>query len=105
MNFKKFPSVIRHNYRFKRFEYNPRYYDEEKEKLEKRKRMIHAEVEHEEKMKDDAYVERHARMRIKMEDTWRNRRSTETRKSNIRIVIIIAILVAVLFAVKVKLGI
>jgi hypothetical protein len=105
MNFKKFPSFIRHNYQFKRFEYNPRFYDEEKDNLEKRKRMIRADVAHEKNMKDDAYVERHARMRIKMEDTWRNRRSTETRKSNIRIVVIIAILVAVLYAVKIKLGI
>jgi hypothetical protein len=105
MNFKKIPSIIRHNYRFKRFEYKPRYYDEEKEKLERRKRMIRAEVEHENNLKDDAYLERHARMQINMEDTWRNRRSTETRKSNIRIVIIIAILVAILYAVKIKLGI
>ena len=105
MKFKRFPSIIRHNYQFKRFDYTPRYYDEEKETLEKRKRMIRAEVEQEKKMKDDAFLERHARMRIKMEETWRNRRSTETRKSNFRIVIIIAILVAVLYAIKIKLGI
>jgi Flp pilus assembly protein TadB len=105
MNFKKFPSIIRHNYQFKRFEFKPRYYDEEKENLEKRKRMIRAEMDHEENMKDDAYLERHKQMREKMEDTWRNRRSSETRKSNIRIVIIIAILVAILYVVKIKLGI
>lgn len=101
----KLPSILRHNYRFKRFDFKPRYYDEEKERLERRKRSIESEVEREQRQKDDQSLERQARMRINMEDTWRNRRSNETRKSNIRIVIIIAILVAVLYAVKTKLGI
>ena len=101
----KLPSILRHNYKFKRFEFKPRYYDEEKERLERRKRSIKSEVEREQKQKDDPSIERHARMRISMEDTWRNRRSRETRKSNIRVAIIVAILVGIILIIKQKLGI
>ena len=101
----KFPSILRHNYRFKRFEFKPRYYDEEKERLERRKRSIQSEVDREQRQKDDPSLERHARMRISMEDTWRNRRSRETRKSNIRVAIIVAILVGIILIIKQKLGI
>ena len=101
----RLPSILRHNYRFKRFDFKPRYYNEENERLERRKRSIESEVDREKMRKNDSSLERHARMRIGMEDTWRNRRSRETKKSNIRIVIIIAILVAVLYVVKTKLGI
>jgi len=101
----RLPSILRHNYRFKRFEFAPRYYDEEKENLERRKRSIRSEVEREMKEEEDSTIERHARMRIKMEDTWRNRRAIETRKSNIRVAIIVAILVAVILVIKQNLGI
>jgi len=100
----KLPSILRHNYKFKRFEFKPRYYNEEKERLERRKRSIQSEVEREQKHKDDPSLERHARMRISMEDTWRNRRSRETRKSNIRVAIIVAILVGIILIIKQKLG-
>jgi len=101
----KFPSLIRQNYYFKRFEFTPRYYNEEKEKLELRKREIKLEVESEKKIKDDPTIERHARMRIGMETSWQNRRSREVKKSNIRIAVILAIIVAILFIIKNKLGI
>ena len=61
-------------------------------------------LEREKKQKDDPSLERHARMRISMEDTWRNRRSRETRKSNIRVAIIVAILVGIILIIKQKLG-
>ncbi len=101
----KLPSILRHNYKFKRFEFKPRYYDEEKEKLERRKRSIKSEADREQRHKDDPSLERHARMRISMEDTWRNRRSRETRKSNIRVAIIVAILVGIILIIKQNLGI
>jgi hypothetical protein len=101
----KLPSIIKHNYSFKRFAFKPRYYDEEKERLERRKRSIQSEVDREQRQKDDPTVERHARMRISMEDTWRNRRARETRKSNIRVAIIVAILVGIILIIKQKLGI
>jgi len=101
----KLPSFLGHNYRFKRFGFTPRYYNEEKERLEKRKRSIESEVDREQRQKDDPSLERHARMRINMEDTWRNRRSREMRKSNIRVAIIVAILVGIILIIKQKLGI
>lgn len=99
----RLPSMIRQQYRFKSFDFKPRYYDEEKEKLDRRKRLIKSEVKREES--DDQTVERHARMRINIEDNWANRRSRETRKSNIRIAIILAIIVSILLVVKQKMGI
>ena len=101
----KLPSILKHNYKFKHFEFKPRYYDEEKERLERRKRSIQSEVDREQRAKDDPSLERHARMRINMEDTWRNRRSRETRNSNIRVAIIVAILVGIILIIKQKLGI
>ena len=101
----KLPSIIKHSYGFKRFEFKPRYYDEEKERLERRKRSIQSEVDREQKQKYNPAIERHARMRISMEDTWRNRRARETRKSNIRVAIIVAILVGIILIIKQKLGI
>ncbi len=96
----KIPSFIKSKYQFKRFSFQPRYYDEEKEKLNSRKKRI----ENDEGLNSDE-IERRARMKMSMEETWRSRRSSENRKSNIRIAIIVAILVAIIFAIKQKLGI
>lgn len=99
----KIPSFIKSMYQFKRFSFQPRYYNAEKENLEIRKTRIEKEVNND-ALSDDR-IERHARMKFKMEDSWKNRRSIEYRKSNIRIMIIIAILVLILYVIKQKLGI
>lgn len=101
----KIPSFIKTRYRFKRFDFNPRYYDEEKEKLKLRKKIIENELKGSDESSSKDNIERHARMRMSMEDTWRSRRSSESRKSNFRIAIIVAILVAILLVIKQKLGI
>ena len=103
MDAPKIPSFIKTKYQFKRFSFQPRYYNAEKEQLEIRKKSIEAEMLENGKLSDSS-IERAARMRINMQDNWRNRRSKEYKKSNIRIVIIVAILVAVLYAVKQYLG-
>lgn len=99
----KIPSFIKTKYQFKRFSFQPRYYDSEKERLEIRKKSIEAEIIDAENLSSSS-IERAARMKISMQDSWRNRRSKEYKKSNIRIVIIIAILVAILYATKQYLG-
>jgi len=101
----KIPSFIKTRYRFKRFDFHPRYYDEEKEKLKLRKKIIENDLKGSDEVSSKDGIERHARMRMSMEDTWRSRRSSESRKSNFRIAIIVAILVAILLVIKQKLGI
>lgn len=99
----KIPQFIKTKHHFKRFSFQPRHYDSEKEHLEIRKRSIEAEMSEKGKLSDSS-TDRAARMKINMQDSWRNRRSTEYKKSNIRIVLIVAILVIVLYVIKQKLG-
>ena len=99
----KIPSFIKTKYSFKRFSFQPRYYDAEKERLEIRKKSIESEFSDKNKPNDSS-IEREARMRISMQDSWRNRRSKEYKKSNLRIVLIVAILVLVLYVIKQNLG-
>jgi hypothetical protein len=101
----KIPSFIKTKYQFKRFSFQPRYYDEEKEKLKLRKQHIESEIKGSSKIVNDNTIERHARMKLRMEDTWRSKRDSENRKSNFRIAIIVAILVAILLIIKQKLGV
>ena len=101
----KIPSFIKNKYQFKRFSFQPRYYDAEKEKLEIRKKGIEKELKLNDEALSNSEVERRARMKLSMQDSWRNRRSKEYRKSNIRIVVIVAILVMILYVIKQKLGI
>lgn len=105
MDAPKIPSFIKTKYQFKRFSFQPRYFDEEKEKLNLRKKSIENELKGSDEDSSSNAIERHARMKMSMEDTWRSRRSTENRKSNFRIAIIVAILVAIIFVIKQKLGI
>ena len=100
----KIPSFIKTKHQFKRFSFQPRYYDAEKERLEVRKKNIEKEFESKNNSIGQSELERRARMKMQMDDIWRNRRSSDTRKSNFRIVLIVAILVAIVYAIKIKLG-
>lgn len=100
----RIPSFIKTKYRFKRFSFQPRYYDAEKERLEIRKKAIRAELEENNELISTSSAERRARMKIQMQDSWRNRRGKEYRKSNLRIAFIIGILVIVLYVIKQNLG-
>lgn len=99
----KIPSFIKSKYQFKRFGFQPRYYNAEKERLEIRKKSIESEMSDNEQQSGSS-IERAARMKISMQDSWRNRRTREYRKSNFRIAIIVAILVIVLYVIKQNLG-
>jgi hypothetical protein len=100
----KIPSFIKTKYRFKRFSFQPRYYDADKERLEMRKKSIEAEVIGDGNHLSPDSIERRARMKMTMQESWRNRRSKEYRKSNLRIAFIVGILVILLYIIKQNLG-
>ena len=74
----------------KRYNYIPRFYDEQKEELEKRKRVIDAELRREGKegLEDDIYI---PNIKGKMKSHMKAARK-QKRNSNLRMVIILAFL-------------
>jgi hypothetical protein len=100
----KIPSFIKTKYQFKRFDFPTRYYNAEKERLNIRKKMIESELKINDELSDSNSIERGERMKMSMQDNWRNRRSSEYRKSNIRIALIVGIIVVVLYIIKQNLG-
>ena len=77
-----------HTPRAKEFGYKPRYYDERKDELEKRKRAIDKELAFEKKMGKEAYVSNiRGQMRGYMREAKRQKK-----KSNVRLAIILSIL-------------
>jgi hypothetical protein len=76
--------------RGKKYNYIPRYYDEQKEELEKRKRVIDAELKREGKegLEDDIYI---PNIKGKMRSHMKAARK-QKRNSNIRMVVILAFL-------------
>jgi len=76
--------------RGKKYNYIPRYYDEQKEELEKRKRVIDAELKREGQggLEDDIYI---PNIKGKMRSHIKVARK-QKRNSNIRIIVILAFL-------------
>lgn len=101
----KIPSFIKTKYQFKRFHFQPRYYDADKEKLELRKKRIEKELSGNTNSIDKDLIERKERMKMSFEESWSMRRSRDHRKSNFRILVIVVILVLVLYVIKQNLGI
>lgn len=104
MDAPKIPSFIKTRYQFKRFSFPARYYDEDKERLETRKKAIENELKINGENASSNSIEREARMKMSMQDNWRNRRGSEYRKSNFRIALIVVILVVILYGIKQYLG-
>lgn len=100
----RIPSFIKTKYEFKRFSFKPRYYDADKERLEIRKKKIQSELQTDKDLMSSDSIERRARMKLQIQDNWRNRRTKEYRKSNIRIAFIVGILVIILYVIKQNLG-
>jgi hypothetical protein len=90
----RLPSVFKlteHN-RHKSFNYQPRTYDERKERLEKRKKEIEKELALEKKLGTN--YEEHLRERIS--DSWTRKETRRTqRNSGLRLLLILAALLAV----------
>jgi hypothetical protein len=97
----RIPSIFKlseHN-QAKRFNYTPRVYDEQKEKLEKRKREIEAEIANEKRM--GANYERHLRERIS--DSWSRRETRRQQKnSSRRLLLILAGILILLYFIYQK---
>lgn len=101
----KIPSFLKTKYQFKRFNFQPRYYDADKERMELRKKRIEEELRGRSEGMDKDAIELKARMKLSIEENWRNRRSKDYRKSNFRVVLIVGIIVLILLVIKQKLGI
>lgn len=98
----RIPSIFkqgRYN-RHKEFEYKPRFYDEQKERLEKRRQEIQKEIEREKRL--TAAGEQDLRERIS--ESWSRRETRRQKKqSNTRILLILAILVLIIYYIYSKL--
>jgi len=88
----KFPTLFKQARKEPRqFTYTPRVYDERRERLEKRKKEIEAELKFEEKLSSDEKLKRQV---YEQDNYLRFQRRRQTRQSNIRLLVI---LVALLF--------
>lgn len=87
----------------KGFNFKPRYYDEAKEDLERRKRLILAELEAKDAQLKNAVTSGIDREQLKekMKNTWSSveYRAQANKKTNIRMAVIIAILTAIVYLI------
>lgn len=85
--------------RNKRFTYEPRTFDEKKEKLEKRQREIEKELEIEKRL--GKKYENHLRERIS--ESWSRRETRrQQRNSGVRLLLILAALVILIYLIYTK---
>ncbi len=94
----RIPSIFRLGARNenRQFNYKPRIYDEQKEKLEKRRLEIEKELAREKKL--GKVYESHLRERIG--ESWsRKENHRQKRNSNVRLLLILGIIVAILYVV------
>lgn len=70
----------------KRFEYSPRFYNERKERLEKRAKEIEAEIKIEQRLQNDESFQKRAH---EQENWIRFERTKKARQSNIRLLVIL----------------
>lgn len=99
----RIPSVFKlteHN-SYKRFDYKPRTFDDQKEKLEKRRITIEKEIAREQRLGQN--YESHLRERIT--DSWSHKETRrQNRASSKRLLLILAILVLIIFAIYSKIA-
>lgn len=99
----RIPSVFKlteHN-NYKRFDYKPRTYDEQKEKLEKKRIAIEKELALEKRLGEN--YESHLRERIS--DSWSQKEMRrQNRASSKRLLLILAIMVLIIFAIYSKIA-
>jgi len=98
----RIPSVFKiSNNSYKRFDYKPRTYDEQKEKLEKRRIAVEKEMAREQRLGEN--YESHLRERIS--DSWSQRETRrQKRASSRRLLLILAILVLIIYAIYSKIA-
>lgn len=84
----KLPSIFK-SHRAKQFEFKPRYYDARKERIEELKK----------KYADKEIRRSTISFREKVEGKWRHERSRSVSKSNLRLLLIIAILTFITYKI------
>ncbi len=77
---------------YNKFDYRPRYFDPKKEELEKRKKRIQKEVEFEEQGRTEIKFKQGINR-----DGYFYQRSKVERRSNVRVIVILAVLVAIAY--------
>ncbi len=87
-----FFSILSRNRKIKRFSFTPRYYDENKERLKDRYAEIEAEL-------TGKRVKRSGMISGNLKDRWQRNKKTSNfeKKSNVRLVLIVTILVALFY--------
>jgi len=99
----RLPSMFKlteHN-RYRRFSYNPRVYDPQKERLEERRRQIEAELKSTGNLSDSS----RGALRERITESWARKESRRVkRNSGIRLLLILGILVVLLYAIYSKMG-
>lgn len=98
----RIPSVFKlSNSSYKRFDYKPRTFDEQKEKLEKQRITIEKEIAREQRLGKN--YESHLRERIT--DSWTHKETRrQNRASSKRLLLILAIIVLIIFAIYSKIA-
>lgn len=101
MRLPRIPTVFKlteHN-RIKRFDYKPRTFDEQKERLEKRRGQIEKELAFEKKVGTN--YEEHLRERIS--DSWGRRETRrQKRNSSVRLLVILGALILIMYFIYAK---
>lgn len=101
MRLPRIPTVFKlteHN-RIKRFDYKPRTFDEQKERLEKQRIQIEKELVREKKLGTN--YEEH--LREKITDSWSRRETRrQNRNSSVRLLVILGVLILILYFIYAK---
>ncbi len=83
------------------FGYVPRYYDEEKERMQERYRRIQQEVED---ARNAGQEVRHEHLRDRMDHSWRGEYARQSQQANIRLLIILVLLCLICYIIFAYLG-
>lgn len=98
----RLPSIFKlteHN-RYKRFGYEPRTFDERKERLEQRRAEIEKEIERDRRLGEKG----ESLLRERITESWSRRETRrQHRNSTFRLLLILAFLVALIYAIFIKL--
>lgn len=77
------------------FDYQPRYYDERKERIQRR--MEEEKIKLNNEAPDAKTLERRISFRDQMTDKWSSDYRSQARRSNIRLIVVLGVLLAVFY--------
>jgi hypothetical protein len=97
----RIPSFIRNGKysQNKQFHYQPRTYDEQKERLEKRRREIENEIAYEKRIKGSLKDEK----RTRISESWiRREKRTQERNASRRVLLILGAIIVLIYLIFIK---